>query len=503
VLASNREAVVFSQRGPIFYGCLKALGVTRLLLDARVSHFVALIAVRLAGRFAALEPEYFDAAQGGWEDATLYDLSSGKATHLAHAAWGSGLDSLVLESSGFAAWRETHGWPGYDGLLELSCPSASLCVAGDEGGIILTSSHPFGGPGAWSSGASVGGPNQSIVGLSCPSVSLCVAAGAVDSVDSTDAIFVSTDPTGGKSAWRKTTLRAKFYLRGVSCPSLTLCVVVGTGTTDGSGARIATSHDPDDASTWSSTRVGSGGEVLEAVSCPSVSLCVATTGTGDVVASTDPTGGARAWKETPIDPGNHLLSAVSCPSVSMCVAGDDDGNILTSTNPTGGKRAWRRARLEPGRSFNAISCPSISLCVVGDDNGNILTSTHPPGGERAWRKAPAHQEGPPPPHSLYAVSCPSVSLCIASDINGYILTSTDPTGGTNAWSFTAVDLPGCPQPSAPCTSERLMVRDDHGTEVVDTAPRGHGNSIGNVALNGDSLALSWTHASSRRQLQLR
>jgi hypothetical protein len=137
VVASNREAVVFSQRGPVFYGCLRALGVTRLLLDAGFSHFVALIAVRLAGRFAALEPEHFDAAQGGWDDATLYDLSSGRATHLAHAAWGFGLDFLALDSSGFAAWRETHGWPGYDGLLKLSCPSASLCVAGDEGALSL------------------------------------------------------------------------------------------------------------------------------------------------------------------------------------------------------------------------------------------------------------------------------------------------------------------------------------------------------------------------------
>ena len=65
VLASNREAVVFSQplrplrHLPVFYGCLKALGRTRVLLDtSRVGYFYAVTTVRLAGRFAALQPEY-------------------------------------------------------------------------------------------------------------------------------------------------------------------------------------------------------------------------------------------------------------------------------------------------------------------------------------------------------------------------------------------------------------------------------------------------------------
>ena len=96
------------------------------------------------------------AARGGnEEDATLYDLSSGKATHLAEVFWGygastvDGLDFLALDSSGFAAWRETSK-PIPDGLTALSCPSASLCVAGDVAGNILTSSDPLGGPDAWS-----------------------------------------------------------------------------------------------------------------------------------------------------------------------------------------------------------------------------------------------------------------------------------------------------------------------------------------------------------------
>ena len=139
------------------------------------------------------------------------------------------------------------------------------------------------------------------------------------------------------------------------------------------------------------------------------------------------------------------------------------------------------------------------MCVAGDYSGNILTSTDPTGGKRAWTKASAVPGAPF--DALGAVSCPSVSLCVAGDFYGDILTSTEPTGGANAWSSASLDVPGCPLPSTPCISERLLVRDDQGTRVVDTAPPGHGNSIGNVALA--SRVLSWTHNGAQRQLQLR
>ena len=104
---------------------------------------------------------------------------------------------------------------------------------------------------------------------------------------------------------------------------------------------------------------------------------------------------------------------------------------------------------------------------------------------------------------ISAVSCPSVSLCVASDNNGDILTSTDPTGAANTWTSAPVDVPGCAPQSRPCESEQLLALDDTGARPVDTAPPGSGASIGNVALDGDSLALSWTHDGTQRQLQLR
>jgi hypothetical protein len=501
VVASSAEAVVFSQgrlrAGIRFYGCLKALGRTRLLLHAAYD-FGGLIAVRLAGRFAALESDWGNQYAVG-EGATLYDLGSGQEADLADVSWSLnprpivyGLDFLALDTSGFAAWRETTQ-PTPNWIAAISCPSVSLCVAGDGAGNVLSSTNPTGGSTAWSSAAVA--PSQGIRGLSCPTVSLCVAVGWAGDVLS------STDPTAGASAWTDTTPAPGSYLSAVSCPSVSLCVAGGFRG-DG-GPAILTSSDPTGgASSWSSVPVPSG-KGITAVSCPSVSLCVATTNTGDVLTSTNPTGGASAWTASTVDTGTHGLNAVSCPSVSLCVAVDTDGNALTSTDPAGGASVWTKSTIDTGANgLDAVSCPSVALCTALDYQGNVLTATDPTGGASAWTKAslepPSLNQGP-----LGAVSCPSVSLCIAADGFGNVLTSPDPTGGANSWTRASVDVPGCSPQSDPCASERLFAYDDQGYRMLDTAPPGRENSIGNIALDGNSLTLSWTHDGIQRQLQLR
>ena len=488
MLASSREAIVFSRSG-VFYGCLKALGRTRVLLDASMCYCGPVTAVRLAGRFAALQ------ADSGkpplvFEYDVLHDLSSGKSMPLATVSSDSSirspvsaLDSLVLNSSGFAAWRETVR-PTPPGIVAISCPSASLCVAGDDAANILSSTTPTNNLRAWDS---AGGLFPSIGGVSCPSISLCVVAGWSD-------VLTTTDPSGGASAWTTATIGGYPSLGVISCPSASLCVAGGGGPTV---LTILTSTDPTGgASSWTRTSVPSSGGTLTAVSCPSVSLCVATNAR-DVLTSTNPTGGASAWTKTTIDQGGPL-DAVACPSVSLCVAVDSAGNVLTSTNPTGGTSAWTKANIDPGHPVWAVSCPSVSLCVAVDLAGNVLTSTNPTGGASVWTKTPIDQGT-----FLTAVSCASASLCVAGDQKGNVLTSNDPTGGANAWTSAAVDIPGCEPQSAPCTSEQLYTRDDQGARVVDTAPPGQGNSIGNVRLTDDSLTLSWTHHGAQQQLQLR
>ena len=166
-----------------------------------------------------------------------------------------------------------------------------------------------------------------ILSVSCPSVRLCIA------VDTGGHAFVSTDPTGGRSAWKWVTV---------------------PGASSGFGA----------------------------VSCPEVKLCVAIA-QDNVLTTTDPTGGPSAWKS--VDVGNALMGqagdefeALSCASASLCAVGDVNGNVLVSTDPTGAASTWKVVDADARASnagISALSCPSAHFCVAGDDDGNILTTS--------------------------------------------------------------------------------------------------------------------------------
>lgn len=508
VLAADSDAVVFSPRYAVIYGCLTALGRPRLLLNASHAYpyFDKVIAVRLAGRFAVLEPEYENQYSEGNEDVMLYDLSNGAHAHLAEISWNGpptgtvyGFDSLAVGASGFAAWLETSG-PVPTPIDAVSCPSVSLCVAADAAGDILSSTNPTRGPTAWSI-APVG---TSIGRVSCPSTSLCVA------VDEPDSVLSSTDPTGGANDWTSTQLPSGDGIGQLSCPSVSLCVASGGLSTAGDGAVILTSTDPTGgASDWASAQLASG-EGISELSCPSVSLCVATNEGRNILTSTDPTGGASAWTATAVGQAGIGLDVVSCPSVSLCVVGEAtngnvtwNDNILTSTDPTGGASTWKTTTIEPGKLYdpvglNALTCPSVSLCVASDNFGNIVTSTDPTGGASAWTTTT-------PAQGIFftGISCPSVSLCVGVDAAGNVLTSTDPAGGANTWNSATVDVAGCPQTLTPCASEQLFAYDGQGTRVIDTTPPGPITAIANVTLAGDLPTLTWTHDGAQQQLELR
>ena len=56
-------------------------------------------------------------------------------------------------TAGASAWTLASVNPKGRGIHGLSCPTASLCVAVDYAGNVLTSTDPTGGPGAWSAAA--------------------------------------------------------------------------------------------------------------------------------------------------------------------------------------------------------------------------------------------------------------------------------------------------------------------------------------------------------------
>jgi hypothetical protein len=151
---------------------------------------------------------------------------------------------------------------------------------------------------SWSAPAPVDQPRPyvdptAIGQVSCPSASLCVA------LDADGNVLTSTDPAAGAKGWTITRFPSHPYgeLQAISCPSVTLCVGVD------SIGRIHTTTDPTGgASTWRVVQLRPDAGNLTDVSCPSVSLCVAAPYDGSVLTSTDPTGGAGAWHATPIFP---------------------------------------------------------------------------------------------------------------------------------------------------------------------------------------------------------
>jgi Divergent InlB B-repeat domain len=241
--------------------------------------------------------------------------------------------TTVPPDSGLAgAGGATFGWG-------VSCASSALCAeAGDDddgpdndtGAEVFSSTNPTGGSGAWTRTFVTGDPGYmgaTLYSISCPSTSLCVAG------DDDNHILTASNPTG---TWTPTTITdpdnsgAAFI--GLSCASTSLCVAV-----DGDGNVITSAAPTGGASNWTVTSVDPGNE-LSAVSCtdiPSV-LCAATDTAGNVVTSTDPTGGPSAWTLTNIDTLNTSLKAVSCATSSLCVVGDGAGNLITTQGPATG-----------------------------------------------------------------------------------------------------------------------------------------------------------------------
>ena len=101
-------------------------------------------------------------------------------------------------------------------LDAVSCPSRSFCVAVDGSGGVLTSTNPTGGRAAWRL-AKIDG-RRVLNSVSCPSRALCVA------VDGSGGVLTSTNPTGvGRDVDASRDRRQKQCERGVMCFAIVVC----------------------------------------------------------------------------------------------------------------------------------------------------------------------------------------------------------------------------------------------------------------------------------------
>jgi hypothetical protein len=278
----------------------------------------------------------------------------------------SGLGRVVVSNDplgGSGAWQAATIAPR--GLTGISCPSASFCVAADNAGDVLVSTDPAGGAGAWT--RSQVDPTGAITGVSCPTMKLCAAT------DYSANVVWSTDPNGG--AWIISHVDSEPNnpsLIGITCPSVSLCVAA---VSNYGGGDLEISTDPTGgASAWTRTHVDDRNEPMGGT-CASTSMCVVFDRAGNVLSSTDPAGGPAAWSTAPAADG---IVAVACPSVSLCVGVSNGGAIVSSTNPTGGQGAWSTAVVDAPAC--ALSTPCIAeQLYLHDGSGTQQIDSAPPG----------------------------------------------------------------------------------------------------------------------------
>jgi hypothetical protein len=251
-------------------------------------------------------------------------------------------------------------------ITAISCPTTTFCAAVDQAGALITSTSPTKGAKYWSHpvrvdpSTSVGGGYAGLEAISCPSAALCVA---VDNAANSNVVY-STDPTGGKAAWKTVGLEGP--ATSVDCPTASLCVIAGT--------ERYVSTDPSSPTSWKAAGALTDG-VYEAVDCVGVTLCIdvgfGNTSTGFESATRTPTGSWSTVYDVAGDPpaiGATLLDAVGCTR-GICVALDGADNAYVSGSAAKGLwGAEAPIRSKSASQFNAVSCTS-GMCVVVDSAG--------------------------------------------------------------------------------------------------------------------------------------
>ena len=187
----------------------------------------------------------------------------------------------------------------------------------------MTSSSPLGAASNWAAPVSIDGAN-SLTSIACPSASLCVA------VDDGGNVVSSTDPVGGAAHWSASSVDGSPLL-AVACPTTTACVA-----TDGDGGDVTSTNPAGGAAAWTTPRnIEAATDVaITAVSCPAISLCFAVSDSGDVSWSNDPLDASPSWQGPYNIAGTHVITGMSCPTISLCVASSDSGGEITSVGTT-------------------------------------------------------------------------------------------------------------------------------------------------------------------------
>jgi hypothetical protein len=390
----------------------------------------------------------------------------------------------------------------YGGSRQLTCPSATLCLAVNDQEALVVSTDPAGGAGTW--GVTDFGDGTQLVevnDLACASASFCAASADVLTRTPTGygrpvpIMLTSTDPGGGPSAWARRAIGTDVSM--LTCPSPTLCIGTDTanyysyyyggyGYNGSPGGDLVTTTDPTGGlSAWTVSK-GAGFAGVRQIVCASASLCLGQDYSGNLYLSTDPAAGWSSWMVQTLPRSgspswyNQIDSNIACPSASLCVAGNYQGDIWETTDPGGGAPTWRKAAAD-NESVHALSCPSAFLCVAGDSLGRILVSTDP---SRAgtWAVTTGYSNSPDWNREIISLSCPSPALCVALNGYGDILVGTG--------HATRVASPVVGMAATPDGAGYWEVAADGGVFAFGGA--GFSGSLGGQALNRPIVAMAAT-----------
>jgi hypothetical protein len=188
-------------------------------------------------------------------------------------------------SGGGAAWQAvTVGQFDFDGFSVVSCPLASLCVAGDYAdGRVAVSTNPAGGWKLFRIAPPYKGRPPGITAVSCTTTRFCLAG------DQVGAIYSSSNPTAGAKAFKRVKLTTSKIV-SISCRSAKLGVAIGLG-----GRAWASSNPSGGRSTWHSvlldghdypTNAGGFGRRLLSLACAPKAVCVTGDAAGRVFTAT-------------------------------------------------------------------------------------------------------------------------------------------------------------------------------------------------------------------------
>jgi hypothetical protein len=191
-------------------------------------------------------------------------------------------------------------------LQAVSCASQSFCVAVSEEGFIYVSTDPTGGADAWKpTVVNEGSGATHMSSVSCPTSSFCAAVAGGN--NASGKILTSTNPAAAQ--WQAIQLGGGLDLRGVSCGTPSLCVAVAR-----EGRMFVSTNPTGGASAWRDVGTPGGPGDLEGVSCFSTLLCAAGNMTGNVLTSTSPGGGVGSWSEANAG-ASVQITGLACPTV--------------------------------------------------------------------------------------------------------------------------------------------------------------------------------------------